>query len=314
VTFPLSSLTPYVTPAVLTQAPTGISWSTIPPGRDTTYEMRLAEQQNICDRATAQVDEYCNQLLRASIDNEQYSGPDYRMTIQQHTGNCRMILQSWPVTSILSIEVSPNTFPRRYYSLTEDYWDIEWPPLGIYGTSAPGASANGGQSIIFAPSVSWCLGRNGFQVRVGYINGWPHTGLTTAAVPGDEEIQVNDCTGWSITSEATGVTGATGKVYDSGSTEVVQVTEASATSGPGTLSLATAIQFSHDVGTMISTLPASVIWATTLFATSIALTRGATATTIQTIPGGSGSTGGSKEPGDLAGEAELLLNPYRRVI
>jgi hypothetical protein len=46
----------------------------------------------------------------------------------------------------------------------------------------------------------------------------------------------------------------------------------------------------------------------------MALTRGATATTVQAIPGGGGSTGGVKSPADLAGEAELQLNPFRRTI
>lgn len=317
VPLPVGPLTPYVTPEILTQAPTGISWSTIPPGRDVTYEMRLAEQANICQRATAQVDAYCNQVLRASIDNEQYSGPNFRMTIQNGTGNTRMILQRWPILQVISVQVAANAvFPRQWTSLSSNMWDIEWPPLGIYGTNAPSSAGEGGQSIVLAPgTTSWYLGRNGYLIKVSYINGWPHTGLTAAAVAGATSISVDDCTGWAITSEATGVTGATGTVYDSGAQEVVQVTAASATSGPGTLTLASPLTFNHDTGVMVSTLPQSIIWATILFCTSIALTRGATSTTVQTIPGGGGSSGtGAKEPSDVAGEAELLLNPFRRTI
>ena len=316
VPLPVGPLTPYVTPEILTQAPTGISWSTIPPGRDVTYEMRLAEQSNICQRASSQVDAYCNQVLRASIDNEQFSGPNFRMTIQNGTGNTRMILQRWPILEVLSVQVAANAvFPRQWTSLSANMWDIEWPPLGLYGTNAPASAGEGGQSIVIAPgTTSWCLGRQGYLVRVSYINGWPHTGLTAAATAGDSTITVDDCTGWAITSEATGVTGATGTIYDSGSQEVIKVTAASAASGPGTLSLAAPLTFNHNAGTLVTTLPQSVMWATILFCTSIALTRGATATTIQTIPGGGGSTAGVKEPSDLAGEAELLLNPFRRTI
>jgi hypothetical protein len=317
VPLPVGPLTPYVTPEILTQAPTGISWSTIPPGRDVTYEMRLAEQANICQRATSQVDAYCNQVLRASVDNEQYSGPHYRMTIQNGTGNTRMILQRWPILQVLSVQVAANAvFPRQWRSLQSGMWDIEWPPIGIYGTNAPSSAGEGGQSIVLAPgTTSWCLGRQGYLVRVSYINGWPHTGLTAGVNAGSTQIQVDDCTGWAIQSEATLVTGATGTVYDSGAQEVIQVTAASATAGPGTLTLASPLTFNHDAGVMVSTLPQSVIWATILLCTSIALTRGATATTIQTIPGGGGSGGtGAKEPSDVAGEAELLLNPFRRTI
>lgn len=317
VPLPVGPLTPYVTPEILTSAPTGISWSTIPPGRDVTFEQRLAEQSNICQRASSQVDAYCNQVLRASIDNEQYSGPHFRMTIQNGTGNTRMILQRWPILQVLSVQVASNAvFPRQFTSLSANMWDIEWPPLGLYGTNAPASAGEGGQSIVLAPgATSWCLGRHGYLVRVSYINGWPHTGLTSNAVSGAQTIQVDDCTGWAITSEATGVTGATGTVYDSGSQEVIQVTAASAAAGPGTLSLAKPLTFNHDTGTMVTTLPQSVMWATILICTGIALTRGATSTTIQTIPGGGGAGGGgAKEPSDLTGEAELLLNPFKRTI
>ena len=316
VPLPVGPLTPYVTPKILTQAPTGISWSTIPPGRDVTYEMRLAEQSNICQRATAMVDSYCNQVLRATVDSEQLPGPDFRMTIQTGVGTTRVVMQRWPILEILSVQVASNAvFPRQWTSLQQGYWDIEVPVVGLYGTSAPSSAGEGGQAIILPPgTVTWSLGRNGYLVRIDYVNGWPHTGLTTNAVAGDMTLSVDDCTGWSITGENTGYVGATGTIYDSGSQEVIQVTATSAVSGPGTLTLAIPITFNHDAGTMVSTLPQSIMWAAILYSSSIALTRGATATTIQTIPGGGGSTSGPKVPGDLAGEAELLLNPFRRVL
>jgi hypothetical protein len=313
---PAGPLTPYVTPELLTQAPTGISWSTIPPGRDVTYEMRLAEQSNICQRATAQIDSYVNQVLRATIDNEQYAGPQFRMTIQNGTGNTRMVLQRWPILEILSVQVAPNAvFPRQFTTLQPNMYDIEWPVLGLYGSAAPSSAGEGGQTIVLAPgTTSWCLGRQGYLVRVSYINGWPHTGLTTAVTSGSSTIAVDDCTGWAITSEF-GLTGAAGTVFDSGSQEIVKVTGSSVTSGPGTLTLAAPLVFNHDAGVMVTTLPQSVIWAAILICSGIALTRGATATTVQTIPGAGGNTGiAGKEPSDLVGEAELLLNPFKRTI
>lgn len=314
---PVGPLSPYVTPELLTQAPTGISWSTIPPGRDVTYEMRLAEQSNICQRATAMIDAYCNQVLRATVDVEQQPGPNYRMTIQTGVATTRIVMQRWPILQIINVEVAANAiFPRQWTSLQSGMWDIEVPVVGLYGTSAPSSAGEGGQAIILPPgTVTWNLGRNGYLVRTTYINGWPHTGLTANVTAGSQSISVDDCTGWGITGENTGFVGATGTIYDAGSQEVIQVTSTSTVSGPGTLTLAVPLTFNHDAGTMVTTLPASVTWAAILFCSSIALTRGATATTIQTIPGGGGSAGtGSKQPGDLAGEAELLLNPFRRTI
>jgi len=315
VTLPVGPLIPYVTPELLTNAPTGISWSTIPPGRSVTDAERLAEQANICARATAQADTYCNQVLRATLDTEIQQGPDFRITVQNGTGNGRFILQRWPVLQIVSLAVSPNTFPRQYVTLPTTAYDIEHPVIGVYGSSAPSSAGEGGQSIAFAPGyVDWGLGRNGYVVKCQYVNGWPHTSLTQPTSAGQQVISVDDCTGWAITSETLGAVGATGTVFDSGNQEVVHVSSTSVAAGPGTMTLAAPLQLPHAAGTMVSTLPQSVIWAVILFGSSIALTRGSTATTVQTIPGGGGSTGGVKSPADLAGEAELLLNPFRRTV
>jgi hypothetical protein len=315
---PVGPGTPYCTPPLLRQAPTGISWLSIPPGSQVTDQQRLAAQALICAQASAQADEICNQPLRATVDTEQYSGPDYRMTIQQYTGNVRMILARWPILQVTAVQVSANTLPRQWTSLSAGQWDTEFPPIGMYGTNAPSASGgDGGQSIIIAPSASWGLGRNGFVIRVTYLNGWPHAGVTTLAESGATSLAVDDCTGWAITSEF-GVTGATGTVYDPLGQEVIQVTGASATSGPGTLTLASPLRFGHQPGVMVSTLPASVVWAVTLLGANQALTRGATATTVQSVPGTGSTTGTGGGAGlnsrDLLGQAKALLRPFARSI
>jgi hypothetical protein len=317
---PVGPGTPYVTPLLLRQAPTGISlgWSTIPPGAGVTDQQRLAAQATICAQASAQADEICNQPLRATVDVEQYSGPDYRMTIQSDTGNVRMILARWPILQVSAVQVSANAFPRQWTSLQAGQWDIEFPPIGMYGTNAPSASGgDGGQSIILAPYASWCLGRHGFLARVTYVNGWPHAGIMTLAQSGATSVAVDDCTGWAIESEF-GVTGATGTVYDPLGQEVIKVTGASAASGPGTLTLASPLRFAHSPGVMVSTLPASAVWAVTLLGANQALTRGATATAVQSVPGSSTTTGTGGGAGlntrDLLGQAKALLKPFARTI
>jgi hypothetical protein len=309
-------LTPYVTPAVLTQAPTGISWNTIPSGSQITPQQRTAEQWNICSRATSIADGYCNQILRATPAVEYASGPDYYTTIQQDTGNIRIILSQWPVLSISSIMVSPNTFPRTWTSVPTGYWQAEQPVVSVYGTSAPPGSAQGGQAIIVSSSAGggWWLGRNGFVFAITYFSGWPHTGLTSAVAAGAETLAVDDCSAWVITDPLGVTVGARGVIYDpGGAEEIVNVTASSATSGPGNLTLAQATQFTHPQYTMVSAMPQTIQWACILYATSIALTRGATATTVHTMPGGAPGEAG-KGPEALAQEAELLLHSYRRVI
>lgn len=316
VTFPTGPLSPYVTPEILTTAPTGISWSTIPPGTGTTPAQRYAEQSNLCARATAQADSYCNQTLRATLNTEVFRGPNFRSVVLNGSKNGRVVLQRWPVLSVTNVQVAPDAiFPRQWTVLPAGYYEPEFPPIGIYGSSAPAGDAEGGQAIILAPGyLNWSLGRQGWIIQVTYYNGWPHCGLTAAATAGDSVIVVDDCTGWALETPFSDVTGAVGTVYDSGQQEAVTATATSATSGPGTITLAAPLTFSHAAGTVVSTLPQSVMWAVVLFATSMALTRGATATTVQSIPGGSSSTGGSSKPSTITEQAQSLLAPFRRVV
>ena len=255
-----------------------------------------------------------NQVLRATFDTEQVSGPDYRVTIQGGTGNGRVILSRWPILSITQVQVAPNSvFPRQWTTLPAGYYDIEQPNIGMYGSTTAADSGGGGQSIVISPGyVNWSSGRNGVLLRISYLNGWPHCSTTSPVAIGATSVPVDDCTGWAATGEF-GLTGASGIIYDSGQQESIQVTASSVISGPGNLTLASPLTFGHAAGVMVTTLPQSVIWATILFASAQALTRGATSTTIHQIPG-TGSGAGAKAAEDLVSEGELLLHSLRRTI
>lgn len=319
--------TPYISPETLITAPTGIDWYSIPVGDDITPAQNAAEWWNMCQRATAQVDGYCNQVLRATSDIELFHGPDFRVTVGPGSGgsslspywgnfsgfNARIITSRFPVLSVTSVQVCPNSlWPRVWTSVTAGNFEPEIPPIGIYGSASPASDAMGGQAILVAPGwIDWTYGRNGFAIMVTYINGYPHASLTAAASAGAGTIQVDDCTGWGITSYQS-VTGATGVIKDSGQQEAVHVASASKTSGPGTLTLSTNLVYPHPAGTVITTLPASIEQATILFAAAEALTRGATTTTIHDIGGHAQNTGGDVT--GLKTEAELLCHPFRRTI
>ena len=46
----------------------------------------MNEMWNMCGRATARVDGYVNQVLRATVDTELLYGPDYRVTVGPASG------------------------------------------------------------------------------------------------------------------------------------------------------------------------------------------------------------------------------------
>ncbi len=284
----------------------------MPFGASVTAGQHQAEQLNILGRATAMADGFCSQVLRATAVTEQLYGPDYYVTVQNGSGLGRVILSYWPVLSITSVQVSPNSFPRQWTAVTSGYYDVERPTPAMYGSVAPSAAAVGGQAILINQgAIGWCNGRNGFAVRVTYVNGWPHTSLTAAVTAGATSLPVDDCTGWAITGEF-GQVGAAGIIYDSGNQETVQVTAASVTSGPGNLTLASALSADHQSGVMVTTLPQSVIDAVILYSAAQALQRGATSTTVHAIPGGPG--GGGNGPDMLMKMAEGLLAPFRVTI
>jgi hypothetical protein len=300
----MATLTPYVTPETLVSAETGISFKTVPyPGASATEQ--LAEQLRICWRATHRVDQICNQTLRATINQELLRGPHLRLQVDPSSGVARVIASRWPILQVLGAQfapaaaVSPTWTPIPLGAIT-----IVHTGLNTYGTDTYGAAGAGPAWVQIAPGyLNWLGGRNGYLLQLTYVNGWPHAGLTASVAAGATTLPVDDCTGW---------VGATGWIKDGANSEQVTVTQASAQSGPGTLTLAAAIQNSHAAGLAVTTMPWSIEWATILLAATIALTRGGTATTVQAMPGS--LTGGGKSTEELLVQAEEILATYRRVI
>ena len=288
----------------------------------------MAEIWNMAARATSRTDNYVNQTLRATVDVELLHGPDFRVTVGPASGggmltpywgtsvpqNARLILSRWPVLQVTSVKVCPNNvWPRTWTTVTTGYYEPEVPPIGLYGSVAPGGSAEGGQAILVGGGfIDWTYGRNGYAIEVTYTNGYPHCSITTAASAGATSLVVDDCTGWAIANYYGTFTGATGRVVDSGQQEAIHVTAASATAGPGTLTLSSALNYPHQAGVIVTTLPAAVDQACIYFATAEALTRGATSTTIHAVGGAAQSSDKGAE--DLIAEGELLLHAFKRTV
>jgi hypothetical protein len=309
--------TPYITPDVLRRAPTGIDWSSIPNNRSSPAEQQ-AEQANMCLRATSIIDGWANQVLRATLDTELFSGPNWRVTIQNSTGVIRLLCARWPILQVVSCQVAlAQQFPRQWQTIDPSQMDIEKPPIGLYGASQAADSADGGQSILLAPgTISWWNGRLGYRLKIQYVNGWPHTSLTQAVNQGATTLHTDDCTGWapSAFDPVGSVLGATGMIYDGLQQEVVQCSAASAQSGPGTLTLLSPLSWPHQNGILVTTMPQSIINATIDTCAAMALDRGATATVVQSISGGSAGDGGPVTSEQLRKWAREAVQTYARVI
>lgn len=308
---------PYVTPQIVQNAPTGISFETIPE-YGSSPAAQYAEAMNICWRATHFIDGYCNQVLRATEDTEELMGPTFRLTVDSvNTNTARFIVSRWPVTSIVKARwCSSGAIPPNWTTIPLTALWIEDPNFVSRGVSTSGAA--GAQAIRLSQGyISWGSGRNAYRLQITYVNGWMHTALTETVTAGSTTLPVTDCSGamaWNATNQLEGVNAW---LYDGADTELISVTSASASYGPGTLTLRSPTTFKHTVTTqqkiLVSALPEDIQQAGILHATYQALVRGATATTVQAQPGaevgGSGSHSAS-----ILDDVKTLLDPYRRSI
>lgn len=315
---------PYVSPAVLLNSPTGIDWESIPDFGSSDAQ-QYTEALNLCQRASAAIDAYCQTALRATINTETVYGPGDTRCASLPDGTMRLMMSRPPVVSVIGGTVAPRaSFPIGSGATTipANMMAPEKPVTGIYGTNSPGPVGESGQAIIVAPGYgSWANGRMGLKFSITYMNGYPHCSITEDYPAGTSAIHVDDITG--MVGHNTGQVAegafctfyaADDAVQESNSVLSVSPDTDGAISGPGTLTLAYPTSYPHSSGELFSSLPATVQQACILMATSMALVRGGTSTSIQSInPSVVGSGQSDMSPSGLKSEAECLVAPYRRV-
>jgi hypothetical protein len=318
-TYAVGPSTPYVSPTMLLNWPTGISWSTIP-GFNADQDQQYAVAAQLASSASAAVDEYLQVAPRATINTEVLYGPglDERFVVMP-SGLVRALLSCPPVLYAVSGTVLPAYSIGSGTAVTTiPVAQIvpERPIRGVYGTNAPSSVGEVGQAVLIAGMAGmWWNGRGGMQLTVEYANGWPHCSLISGATSGSNQLVVDDITAWVNPSNV----GALGTIYDADASLQETVTAASVTpmtagaiSGPGTITLTTNLSNSHSEGTIFSALPGTIVAATIHFAVMFALMRGATATVMPTLQGAGMGGVKSQSTDGARGMAEALLHGYRR--
>ncbi len=203
--------------------------------------------------------------------------------------------------------------------------DLEYLDPTVANSPIVGGAGVGPTAAIIAPGYvtqPWA-GRNAYRIQIQYISGFPHAGITVAATQGGSSLTVDDVTGLGLASTSDTI-GAT--IYDGASTEVIQITGCTPTNGstgvgsygPGTVSLSGTLLFAHSgpnteglPQVMVSTMPLTIQQAAIELATSFALMRGSTATTVPRQPGNIQQTGGAAA--DLENKAYRRLDRFKRV-
>jgi hypothetical protein len=305
--------TPYITPGVLLARPAGISWTVVPRLNASTAD-QMAQLTQVCWNATSAVDTYARQPLRATVNTETNTGPGQpRVSVDRNTRIATLVTRRWPVTAVAAVQFSQaRSFPPVWTQVPSTSLLIRNPAV-LSAVPTLDTLPTGGNLIDVEPGyLDWRAGRGAYRVQLSYVSAWPHTSLTADAAEDAETLQVDDVTGWA---------GTGGLIYDSPTTEGIEVLSVEATSpaelpngagtvqaGPGTLTLSAGLGAAHAAGTLVSAMPPIALRAAALAATVEALEAiDAIATQSQ-----SGQSAGGT--GALATEMEMLLDDFRRVI
>jgi hypothetical protein len=236
-------------------------------------------------------------------------GPDYRLVVRRD-GTGRALLSRFPVLAITAAEWAvAASFPRQFNSLPAGQFDLDYVSPGNYGSNVYDAAGVGPAAIVIAPGyVDWRYGRNGYLVRIHYVNGWPHSSLSqNYSTAGITSLAIDDCSGFAVNGPTTF------QIFDGERTETAQATSASVTSGPGNLTLSAGTLWPHNIGVLTTSLPYTVQQAAIYFSVAFALVRGATAVVAPGLTGSIEHTAGG-DPHEYQVLGEVLLANFMRII
>ena len=298
----------YITPQELFNAPLGLSLRNVPAQGNTgpagvSGAQNYEELMNQCYRASALVDNICQQILGATSETEELWSNGFRAGIDN---NNYLWIQAanFPVISVSSFQYG-------------------FPAIGGTSWNKPTLS----DLIIMGPRSERIVYPGWFQrtmqppirIQTTYLAGYPNALLTGTTTIGATTLPLSDLTGI--------VAGTKLTIYDGGNTEEVSaVSTWTPATGAGNLTLAAATSFAHtpvfrpttapaqpyDIS--VSAFPADLKEATLEVAKVLVETRGATAL-VMGRTGNISGTQPSKQVMDMIPERALsILQAYSRTI
>lgn len=253
----------YITVQEFKNAPTGIDTSTLIPGG--TQAQNDAELHNVIMRASAWVDQVCQQVLEATTNTEiKEVTMNSRGLIRIHPNNVPIIQLldavqyridpsgPWSSIPISSIQVSP-----RYFTI-----------YNLNSFSVPASLALQYPSIGYRTPVKM-RGLQNIEIAVQYtyINGFTNTTLLHPVNAGQSADII-------LTSVLGVMSGQSLTIYDNEKTETVII---KSITQDGSMMLNEPLLFNHNSLTPISALPATVKQATILMAAYLIKERGSLA-------------------------------------
>jgi hypothetical protein len=282
---------PYLSLAEFKNAPTALDYGNLVVGGN--QAAQDAELTNAITRASSWIDQYCNQIISATVDVEQ------QRVRAKSDGTLRVHPKYFPVVALTDFNYGP--YPGQLVQAPDCSiaWLEEQEIIFPYSTLPTTMSSQGPLSFGFP-------GTPGTEMYVSYtyINGYANTLSTASVSVGATSITVDD---------ATGITpGESLKIFDGASTENITVSNFY-TFGSNTVTLAAPILYAHAAGVTVSSLPAAVKEAAILVTSAYLKIRGDASLVMDVTTRPGMQIEGSQKVGSDIAHAMDLLKPFRRI-
>lgn len=282
---------PYITVTEFKNAPTAIDISNLV-FNSLDPEAQDAELENVIARASSWIDTFCNQVLAATVEQEQQ-----RARIS-NDGTIRLHPRYSPIIALTSFQYGNPSTNLQTLPDCSIAWIEDAQIIVPYATLAGTLSSQGPLQFGFPTSP-----RIETYLKYTYVAGYANAQIVTATA-GDFTLTVDNGTG--ITA------GLTLKIYDGFQSEFVTV-DSSYVFGSTTVPLIAPLGYDHADGISISAMPPAIKEAAILVTTSFLKTRGDASMTMAVTTSASQALPGSQKVGEEIALAMQLLQPYRRV-
>ena len=252
-----------------------------------------AELTNAIIRASSAIDQYCNQIIGATLDTEQ------QRTRIKPDGTVRFHPKYFPVVAMTDLQIGWT--PNALTAVTDpsQAWFEEQEIIYPYAQLPQSMSSQGPLSFGFPMSS-----RAETFIKYTYVNGYANTLVATSASAGATSI---------VCEDGLGVVAGMGlTIYDGANTERV-VVASTYTFGSATIPLTAPLAYAHAVGVSVGNLPAAVKQAAILYTSAALKIRGDSALVMAVTNSPSQQSAGSQRVGSDIALAQEILLPFRRI-
>jgi hypothetical protein len=272
-------------------APTALDYGNLVQGGN--QAAQDAELTNAITRASSAIDQFCNQVIGATVETEQ------QRTRVRPDGTIRVHPKYFPVVALTDFQYGYTPNQLTQVPDCSQAWLEEQEIIYPYAALAQNMSSQGALGFGFPASS-----RAETYVKYSYVNGYTNTLIATAASAGATTLILEDGIGVVPNQMLT--------VFDGASTERVTVAS-TYTFGSATVPLTAPLVYAHAVGVSVSALPAAVKQAAILYTTAALKIRGDASLVLAVTSSPGASIDGSQKVGSDIALAQQLLLPFRRM-